>query len=74
MALHHREGGTTSLCVEIDDLLETYHLLNAFGSIPFADAKSVPVFFSECIASRTACSMATQETSEKTSVMSALIS
>lgn len=36
------------------------------GSMPFAEVKSVPVFFSECIAARTAWTMATQDTSEKT--------
>jgi len=40
---------------------------NDLGSIPFAEVKSVPVFFKDCIAARTACTMATQDTSEKTS-------
>ena len=38
----------------------------ALGSIPLADVKSVPVFFSERIASRTACTIATEDTKEKT--------
>lgn len=41
---------------------------NAFGSMPRADEKSVPVFFSDCIAARTPCTIATQDTSEKTGV------
>jgi hypothetical protein len=41
-------------------------LKNAFGSIPCAVEKSVPVFLSECIAARTACTIATQDTKEKT--------
>ena len=39
---------------------------NAFGSIPLADVKSVPVFFSDCIAARIPCTAATQDTREKT--------
>ena len=39
---------------------------NAFGSIPWADTKSVPVFFSECMAARIPCTAATQDTREKT--------
>lgn len=39
---------------------------NAFGSIPCAELKSVPVFFSEAIAARMPCTAATHETREKT--------
>ena len=39
---------------------------NAFGSIPRADVKSVPVFLSRCIASRMPWYAATHDTSEKT--------
>src|SRR6266850_1799436 len=39
---------------------------NAFGSIPWADMKSVPVFFSDFIAARMQCTAATQDTREKT--------
>jgi hypothetical protein len=39
---------------------------NAFGSIPWADVKSVPVFFSDFIAARIPCTAATQDTREKT--------
>jgi hypothetical protein len=38
----------------------------ALGSMPLADEKSVPVFFSDCIAARMPCTAATQDTSEKT--------
>lgn len=38
----------------------------ALGSIPFAEEKSVPVFFNDCIAARMPCTAATQETKEKT--------
>lgn len=34
--------------------------------MPWADTKSVPVFFKDCMAARTACTIATQETREKT--------
>jgi hypothetical protein len=37
-------------------------------SMPFADVKSVPVFFNDCMAARIPCTAATQETSEKTGV------
>jgi hypothetical protein len=36
--------------------------------MPCAELKSVPVFFSDCMAARTACTMATHETSEKTGI------
>ena len=39
---------------------------NSFGSMPCAETQSVPVFLSDCIAERTACTIATAETSEKT--------
>ena len=39
---------------------------NAFGSIPLAELKSVPVFFNDRIASRTAWTIATEDTKEKT--------
>jgi hypothetical protein len=52
---------------------EQYNLLNIpmtskndFGSIPLAELKSVPVFLRDLIASRTPCTIATQDTSEKT--------
>lgn len=38
----------------------------AFGSIPWAVDQSVPVFFKECMAARTAWTIATQETNENT--------
>ena len=41
-------------------------LKNAFGSMPFALDQSVPVFLRDAIAARTACTIATLDTSEKT--------
>ena len=38
----------------------------ALGSIPRAEEKSVPVFLSDLIASRTAWTIATEDTREKT--------
>lgn len=39
---------------------------NDLGSMLLADEKSVPVFFKDCMAARTACTIATADTNEKT--------
>ena len=39
---------------------------NAFGSMPWAEVKSVPVFLSDLMAARIPCTAATQDTREKT--------
>ncbi len=39
---------------------------NALGSMPRAEVKLVPVFFKERMASRTACTIATEDTNENT--------
>src|ERR1700733_2480978 len=57
------------LSLRIKGVCERYlptTLKNCLGSIPCADVASVPVFFRDCIAARSACTIATAETNEKT--------